>query len=69
MNNAVIKGNWNMVKGKVKEMWGNLTDDDLTEIDGKKDYLVGKLQKKYGYTLEEAQAKVDEFERTHLGNM
>jgi uncharacterized protein YjbJ (UPF0337 family) len=64
METHTMKGNWNIVKGKIKEQWGKLTDDDLTEIGGKKDVLVGKLQKKYGHTKEEAQRMVDKFEKT-----
>jgi len=65
MDSNIIKGNWNKLKGKAKEMWGKLTDDDLTEIAGKKDQLLGKLQKKYGYTKEEANEKVKEFENNN----
>ena len=43
-----IKGNWKQVKGKVREKWGLLTDDDLEHIAGHKDRLVGKIQEKYG---------------------
>ena len=43
-----LKGNWNQLKGKVKEKWGLLTDDDITHIGGHKDRLIGKLQEKYG---------------------
>lgn len=68
MDNNILKGNWNIVKGKIKEQWGNLTDDELAEIDGKKDQLLGKLQKKYGYTKEEAQRKIDQFEKDHTGH-
>jgi uncharacterized protein YjbJ (UPF0337 family) len=69
MNKNVMQGNWDVLKGKVKEMWGNLTDNDLTEINGKKDQLVGKLEKKYGYAKDEAQRKVDEFEKKHTGKV
>ena len=43
-----IKGKWNEIKGKVKQAYGNLTDDDLTHEDGKDDELLGKLQQKTG---------------------
>ena len=68
MDNNIIKGNWAILKGKVQENWGNLTDDELAEINGKKDQLLGKLQKKYGYTKEEAQHKIDQFEKEHTGH-
>ncbi|GAB4231138.1 MAG: CsbD family protein [Chlamydiales bacterium] len=57
-----LKGNWNIVKGYIKEQWGQFNDDDITQIDGKKDQLVGKLQKKYGIAKEEAERQVKEFE-------
>lgn len=60
MNAEQIKGNWKQLKGKVKEQWGKLTDDDLTVINGREEQLVGKLQERYGYTKEQAER---EFER------
>jgi uncharacterized protein YjbJ (UPF0337 family) len=48
MNWDQISENWKQVKGKVREKWGKLTDDDLTVIEGKRDQLIGKLQEKYG---------------------
>ncbi len=56
-----IEGHWTTLKGKVKEKWADLTDDDLGEINGKRDQLVGKLQTRYGITLEEAEKRVDHF--------
>lgn len=61
MNWEQIKGQWTQVKGKVKEKWGQLTDDDLTAIDGRKDQLVGKLQERYGYAKEEAEREANDF--------
>lgn len=45
MHKNTLKGDWNLVKGKIKEQWGKLTDDDLTEISGRRDQLLGKIQK------------------------
>ena len=45
-----VEGNWKQMKGKIKEKWGNLTDDDLTAINGKRDQLEGKIQERYGIT-------------------
>ncbi len=59
MNNDQIQGNWKQFKGKVKEQWGKLTDNDLTVINGQQDQLVGKLQERYGYTKEVAKQEVD----------
>jgi uncharacterized protein YjbJ (UPF0337 family) len=61
MNWDRVEGNWKQFKGKVKEKWGDLTDDDLNVIDGKKDQLAGKLQERYGYGKDKAQQEVDEF--------
>ena len=63
MNRDIIEGKWDQLKGTVKERWGDLTDDELTEIDGKADKLSGKLQEKYGWTREEADKQLDEFFR------
>jgi uncharacterized protein YjbJ (UPF0337 family) len=61
MNWDQVKGQWTQFSGKVKEKWGQLTDDDLTAIDGKRDQLVGKLQERYGYEKERAERELDEF--------
>jgi len=65
----ILQGNWKQIKGQVKEWWGDLTDDDLTEIDGKRDKLVGRLQERYGYTRERADREVtdrlNEYERSN----
>ena len=49
MNKDEIGGNWKQFKGKAKEQWGKLTDDDMTVIEGKRDQLVGKIQERYGF--------------------
>jgi len=56
-----ITGDWNQLKGKVKEKWGKLTDDDLTIIAGKRDQLAGLLQQKYGYAKDQAEKELNEF--------
>jgi uncharacterized protein YjbJ (UPF0337 family) len=53
MDKLEIKGNWNLLKGKLKQKYGDLTDDDLTYAEGKEDEMLGKLQKKTGKTREE----------------
>jgi uncharacterized protein YjbJ (UPF0337 family) len=53
MNATIIKGNWNEQKGRLKQAFANLTDDDLMFVEGKKDEMFGKLQKKLGKTREE----------------
>jgi len=58
-----IKGSWTQTKGAVKEQWGKLTDDDLMEIQGRREQLVGKIQTRYGISHEEAEAQVSGWER------
>lgn len=53
MDKLEIKGNWNELKGKLKQKYGNLTDDDLFYAEGKEDELLGKLQKKVGKSRQE----------------
>ena len=65
MNWDTVKGNWKQMTGKVKEEWGDLTDDDLTEAAGERDQLVGKIQAKYGIAKEEAEKQVDNFLSKH----
>lgn len=60
MNWDRIEGNWHQLTGKVKEQWGKLTDDDLTEIAGKRDIMVGKIQERYGIARDEAERQVDD---------
>jgi len=57
-----IKGSWNQTKGAIKEQWGKLTDDDLMEIQGRRDQLVGKIQTRYGISQQEAEAQVSGWE-------
>ncbi|MBB5720741.1 uncharacterized protein YjbJ (UPF0337 family) [Loktanella ponticola] len=61
MNWDIIEGKWSQLTGKVKETWGDLTDDEITQAEGKKDKLVGVIQAKYGIAKEEAEKRVDEF--------
>ncbi len=53
MDNLIVKGTWNTVKGKLKQAYGNLTDDDLKFEEGKEDELLGRIQKKTGKTKDE----------------
>ncbi|MEH6644662.1 CsbD family protein [Sulfitobacter sp.] len=61
MNWDTIKGNWTQMTGKIKEEWGDLTDDEITEAEGDRDQLVGKIQAKYGIAKEEAEKQVNSF--------
>lgn len=58
-----VSGGWKELKGKVKEKWGELTDDDLTQIQGKRDQLEGRLQQRYGYAKDKARDEVDRWSR------
>lgn len=63
MNWDIIQGKWKQLKGSVKEKWGELTDDEIDQIDGNKDKLSGKLQEKYGWAKDKADAEIDEYFR------
>jgi uncharacterized protein YjbJ (UPF0337 family) len=54
----VLKGQWNQWKGRVRRQWGRLTDDDLAQIKGERDILIGKIQEYYGRTRGEAEAEL-----------
>jgi uncharacterized protein YjbJ (UPF0337 family) len=62
INKDTIEGNWKQLKGKVKEQWGKLTDDDLDVIAGKRDQLVGRLQERAGIARDEAEKQVKDWE-------
>ncbi|MCS3430389.1 CsbD family protein [Klebsiella sp. BIGb0407] len=64
MNQDRISGNWKQFKGKVKEQWGKLTDDDLNVVEGKRDQLAGRLQERYGYTKEQVEKEMKDWEDT-----
>jgi uncharacterized protein YjbJ (UPF0337 family) len=64
MNNDIIKGKWSQLHGKLKTQWSKLTDDDLGQMGGHREYLVGKMQERYGIVKDVADAQVAEFERS-----
>lgn len=61
MNWDIIEGDWNEFKGRIREKWGKLTDDDLDVIDGQEEQLIGFLQKRYGLAKDGARKQVREF--------
>ncbi len=65
MNENTIKGNWKQVKGQIQKKWGDLTDDELDQIDGNRKILVGKIQEKYGKAQDEVEREIKEFEKTY----
>ncbi|MEX1212621.1 MAG: CsbD family protein [Balneolaceae bacterium] len=58
MSDLNIKGNWNELKGKLKQKYGDLTDDDLSYVEGKEDELLGRIQKKLGKKREEVATEI-----------
>jgi len=63
MNWDRIEGNWKQLKGKVKEQWGKLSDDDFDVIAGRREQLAGKIQERYGLARDEAERQVSDWER------
>ena len=61
MNSDTIKGKWTELKGSVKQMWGDFTDDDLMEIEGNRDKLIGKIQQRYGKSKDAAETEAKDF--------
>jgi len=64
-----FKGSWTQTKGAVKEQWGKLTDDDLLEIEGRRDQLVGMIQTRYGISREQAETQVSTWEQKRFRDM
>ena len=65
MNWDTMNGQWKQLRGKIKEQWGDLTDDDLDRIEGKRDQLLGAVQKRYGIAREEAETQLRKFESAY----
>jgi uncharacterized protein YjbJ (UPF0337 family) len=61
MNKDVLAGKWKQLRGKAKETWGKLTDDDLDRIEGNSEQLLGLLQERYGYARDRAQQELNRF--------
>ena len=59
MNNDILKGKWQEMKGTLQARWGALTDDDLTQIAGEREQLIGKLRQRYGMARDQAVKEVD----------
>jgi uncharacterized protein YjbJ (UPF0337 family) len=65
MNDDILEGKWKQLRGRIKEAWGELTDDELDQIEGKRDRLVGKLQERYGWSQTHADEEVENFLRDY----
>jgi len=63
MNWDHVAGRWQQLRGKIREQWGKLTDDDIDVIAGQREQLVGLLQQRYGTTRDEVERQVEAFER------
>ncbi|MCB0047233.1 MAG: CsbD family protein [Caldilineaceae bacterium] len=61
MNKDSLQGSWKQLTGSVKEKWGELTNDDLTQVEGSYEKLVGKIQERYGHAREDAERAVNEW--------
>lgn len=62
MNWDTLKGNWKQFKGKVREQWGDLTDDDIDKISGQREQLSGKIQERYGLGKDEVERQISDWE-------
>jgi uncharacterized protein YjbJ (UPF0337 family) len=60
MNKLEAKGNWNIIKGKLKQQWANLTDDDLRYVEGQEEELIGRIQRRTGRTRAEVERALDD---------
>lgn len=65
MHEDILKGKWKEIKGEVKKQWGELTDDDLMQIEGDQTKLLGFLQERYGYAHDEAEKEFKKFMERH----
>ncbi|MEZ4512839.1 MAG: CsbD family protein [Chloroflexota bacterium] len=61
MNTDILQGQWKQLKGKLQQKWGELTDDELDRIAGKREELIGLVQEKYGRSREEVEEEVNDF--------
>lgn len=63
MNKQTIEGNWAQLKGKIREQWGDLTDDDMAVVQGRREQLAGKIEERYGMAKDEVRRQIAEWER------
>jgi len=65
MNKDIFKGKWNEMKGKLRQQWGDLTEDEISKMKGSYEELRGILQKKYGYDPERIEKEIENFVKKH----
>ena len=63
MNRDILKGQWTQLKGKIREKWGQLTDDEIDQIEGDSEKLTGLVQERYGRSREDAEREINEWRR------
>ena len=68
MNKDIAQGNFTQLKGKIKQKWGQLTDDEIDEMEGNAEILAGKLQKRYGLAQDDAERQAKEFRKENNWN-
>jgi uncharacterized protein YjbJ (UPF0337 family) len=68
MNKDTVKGNFTQLKGKIKQQWGKLTDDEIDQMEGHAEILAGKLQERYGLQRDEAERQAKEFQTKNQWN-
>lgn len=61
MNKDIIQGNWKEAKGKIRQQWANLTDDEIAKAKGTREELSGMIQKAYGYQKDRTEKEIDDF--------
>lgn len=69
MDSDRMAGSWKQIKGKVKEQWGKLTDDDLDMIDGQREQLFGRIQERHGVARDQAAKDIEDFEKRYPGSL
>ena len=67
MNADILKGKWNQLRGEIRSRWGKITDDDVNQIQGETEKMIGKLQERYGYSRQQAERELNEFVNTPKG--
>lgn len=68
MDKDIAKGNFNQIKGKIKQQWGKLTDDEIDQMEGHAEILAGKLQERYGLARDDAERQAREFRTSNNWN-
>ncbi len=68
VNKDIVQGSWHELKGKIRQAWGRLTDDDVSQVQGNWEELAGRIQKTYGYSKERANEEIDDFRARHQLN-